>query len=318
MLDSILESGELLALIYVPMTLTWRVPVVFCALLVCAYPPAQSAQSHSIANPSKPEVILLGTAHDLHFKPESHYSLVDLRNEAEALHPDLICGEIEAEAYQGPMEGYFPPEAAYLAEIAPTLHARFAATDWRVAKAWQTRAEQLEPEAIKNKLDALTKEQAKEMRSQTEPSLFDYLHTKSLAVADYQFEQLAGENTNTDIALGAWHERNRRIVENCLDASAGARRIVFVYGAGHLPQLQRQLAMQGITAQIASRRFVPAGMGNVPPSVIARWQRNLDNLRRILDGRLAVPRDSLDKVKDSHRVQDLELALKTYSVGATK
>jgi len=259
---------------------------------------------------------LLGTAHDLHFKAESHYSLADLRNEVEALHPDLICGEIAPEAYQGPMEGYFPPEAAYLAEIAPVLHARFAPTDWRIAKAWQDRAEQMEPKEVKDKIDALTKDQARQMQAETSPSLFDFLHTKGLAIADYQFEQLAGENTVTDIALGAWHERNRRIVENCLDAAAGSGRILFVYGAGHIPQLQRQLAARGITAQIASRRFVPAGMGSVPPSVIARWQRNLDNLRRILDGSLVVSRDSFDKVKDSHRVQDLELALRTYASGA--
>jgi hypothetical protein len=258
----------------------------------------------------------LGTAHDLHFKAESHYSLADLRNEVEALRPDLICGEITPEAYQLPIEGYFPPEAAYLAEIAPALHARFAPTDWRIAKAWQDRAEQMEPKEVKDKIDALTKEQARQMQMQTGPSLFDFLHTKSLAIADYQFEQLAGENTVSDIALGAWHERNRRIVENCLDAGLGSGRILFVYGAGHIPQLQRQLAARGITAQIATRRFVPAGMGSVPPSVIARWQRNLDNLRRILDGSLSVSRDSFDKVKDSHRVQDLELALKTYTSGA--
>jgi hypothetical protein len=150
------------------------------------------------------------------------------------------------------------------------------------------------------------------MHSQTDPTVFDFLHTKNLAIADYQFEQLAGENTVSDIALGAWHERNRRIVENCLEAGADSRRIVFVYGAGHIPQLRRQLAARGITAQIASRRFVPAGLGSVPPPVIARWQRNLDNLKRILDGSLVVSRDSLDKVRGSHRVQDLELALKTY------
>jgi hypothetical protein len=216
------------------------------------------------------------------------------------------------------MEGYFPPEAALLAELAPVLHARFAATDWRIAKAWQDRAEQMEPQEIKDKLEALTQEQSKRMQSLTEPSLFDYLHTRNLAIADYQFEQLAGENTVTDLALGGWHERNRRIVENCLDAAAGERRIVIVYGAGHIPQLQRQLAARGITAQIASRRFVPAGMGSMPASVIARWQRNLNNLKRILDGSLAVSRDSLDKVRDSHRVQDLELALKIYAGGAEK
>ena len=290
-------------------------------LLLSAYllaQPAQPAPARPTAAASNPEVILLGTAHDLHFKPENHYSLADLRNEVAALHPDLICGEITPEAYQGPMEGYFPPEAAFLAEVAPTLRARFAATDWRITKAWQSRAEEMEPKEIKDKVEALTEETTTQMRSQTEPTLFDFLHTKGVAVSDYQFEQVVGENTVSDIAMGGWHERNRRIVENCLDADAGSRRIVIVYGAGHIPQLQRQLAARGITAQIASRLFVPGGMGNVPSSVIARWQRNLDNLKRILDGSIAVSRDSLDKVKDSHRIQDLELALKTYSGGAEK
>lgn len=290
--------------------MTVRTAIVFCGLLLPFCLLAQTAA------PSSPEIILLGTAHDLHFRTESHYSLADLRTEVEELHPDLICGEIAPEAFQAPMEGYFPPEAAMLAEFAPALHARFAATDWRIAKAWQDRAEQMEPQEIKDKLEALTQEQAKSMSSLSEASLFDYLHTKGLAAADYQFEQIAGENTVTDIALGGWHERNRRIVENCLDAAAGARRIVIAYGAGHVPQLQRQLAARGITAQIASRRFVPAGMGNMAPSVIARWQRNLDNLKRILEGSVAVSRDSLLKVRDSHRVQDLELALKIYGGGA--
>jgi len=300
-----------------------KLAVVFWLPLLSCYLLAQTAQTVQI-QPTKPastpEVILLGTAHDLHFKPESHYSLADLRNEVEALHPDLICGEITPEAYQGPMEGYFPPEAAFLAEVSPTLHARFAATDWRIAKAWQSRAEEMEPKEIKDKLEALTEDTAKQMQSQTEPTLFDFLHTKGVAVADYQFEQVVGENTVSDIAMGGWHERNRRIVENCMDAAAGAGRIVIVivYGAGHIAQLQRQLAARGITAQIASRRFVPAGMGSVPPPVIARWQRNLDNLKRILDGSIAVSRDSLAKAKDSHRIQDLELALKTYGSGAEK
>jgi len=283
----------------------------FLSSALSAQPPAANAYA-------KPEVFLLGTAHDIHFKAESHYSLADLRNEIEALHPDLICGEITPEAYEGPMEGYFPPEAAFLAEIAPALHARFAATDWRIARAWQRRAEELEPKEVRDKVEALTQEVAKQMQAQSEPTLFDFLHTRGVAIADYQFEQLTGENTDSDIAMGGWHERNRRIAENCLDAAApNSRRIVIVYGASHIPTLQRQLAARGITAQIAKRLFVPAGMATVPPAVIARWQRNLDNLRRILDGSLTVSRDSVDKVKDSQRIQDLELALKTYG-GAEK
>ena len=289
----------------------------FKCIVVLLVPMSIVAQPQPHATSSGPEIFLLGTAHDLHFKPESHYSLADLGQEVVALHPDLICGEITPEAYQGPTEGYFPPEAAYLAELAPSIHARFAATDWRIAHAWQTRAEEMEPKDVRDKVEALTQDVAKQMQAQSEPSLFDFLHTKGVAIADYQFEQLTGENTVSDIAMGGWHERNRRIVENCLDAAGtGSRRIVIAYGAGHIPTLQRQLAARGITAQIASRLFVPAGMGTMSAPVIARWQRNLENLRRILDGSVAVSHDSKDKVKDSHRVQDLKLALKTY--GAEK
>jgi hypothetical protein len=284
--------------------------MVFWGLLLSSCISAQPQPSAPLSNP---EVFLLGTAHDLHFNPDSHYSLPDLRNEVEALHPDLICGEITPEAYQGPMEGYFPPEAAYLAEVAPMLHARFAATDWRIARAWQHRAEDMEPKDVREKLEALTVEFAKQMQSQTEPTLFDFLHTKGVALSDYQFEEVVGENTVSDIAMGGWHERNRRIVENCLDAAAGSRRIVIVFGASHIPQLQRQLAAIGITAKIASRLFVPVGMGDVPPSVVARWHRNQENLKGILDGSIPVARDSLNRARDSHRVQNLDVALKTYS-----
>jgi hypothetical protein len=59
-------------------------------------------------------------------------------------------------------------------------------------------------------------------------------------------------------------------------------------------------------------------MGTVPPSVVARWRRNRDNLIAIRDRKIAASRDSLDKLKDSHRIEDLELALKTYGAAPEK
>jgi hypothetical protein len=277
------------------------------------------AQTRPVQASPDLEVFLLGTAHDLHFRPESHYSLADLRTEVEALHPQLICGEITPEAYLRPMEGYFPPEAAFLAEIAPSLHARFLATDWRVALAWQSRAEQFQPKDAKEKIDAIAADLAKQMAAQSNPTLFDFLHTKAVAIADHQWEELAADHTVSDVAMGSWHQRNRRIVENCLGAArTDTRSIVFVYGAAHIPTLQRELAARGIKAKIADRRFVPAGMGTVPPAVLARWRRNLNNLKAIRDGKLAVPLDSREKVKASHRIEDLELALKTYGAAPEK
>lgn len=265
-------------------------------------------------NSEKPQVTLLGTIHDLHFHAEIHYSLPDLRAEVEQFRPDVICGEITPESYRNTMEGYFPPEAAYLSEIASSLHARFIPADWRIAQAWQARAAKMEPPDKVKAVEEIDKKQIEGVTSFRGTSLFDYLHSQDfLSLSDRKFEDVIGENTVSDLAAGGWHERNRKIVENCLDGSEGAKRIVIVFGANHIAQLRRQLAARGITSQVATRQFTPAGLGSVPPAVLRRWSRNLQNLRGIVDGTVRVSQDSQSKVKGSSRVRDLELALKTYS-----
>ncbi len=291
----------------------WMVFVtsLFAGVLLSQGPPSTPAAHR--------EVFLLGTAHAMHFEPERHYSLVDLRNELRALRPDMVCAEITPKAFNGPMEGYFPPEAAYVAVIAASLPARFVPADWRIARAWQRRAETMEPLQEAQQAAAIDGAQLEMMVGYGGPTLFDLLHSEAfIALSDRKFEQVVGENTVSDIAAGAWHERNRKIVENCLDAAEGARRVAIVFGANHLAQLRRQLSALGIPAQVAARQFVPAGTGSVPPAVVARWQRNLANLRGILGGSIRVSRDSLEKVRDSHRVQDLEQAIAMYRDATTK
>lgn len=133
-----------------------------------------------------------------------------------------------------------------------------------------------------------------------------------LAMENHIDEDVIGENTPSDIAAGAWHERNRMIVENCLAGAGGARRIAFVFGSAHVPQLRRQLAARGLAAQIPPRAFVPAGLGTMPPEVIARWQRNLKNLEGIAVGTVEVPGDARDKVKDTNRAPVLRNEIAIY------
>src|ERR1019366_1661021 len=133
-----------------------------------------------------------------------------------------------------------------------------------------------------------------------------------LAMADHKFEEVAGENTVSDIAYGAWHERNRKIVENCLTEAGPARRIVFVFGSSHLPQLRRQLAARGLTGQIPVRAFTPAGLGTMPDAVIARWQHNLTNLEGIAAGTVPVSSDMRAKVKDTNRAPILRSEIELY------
>ena len=127
--------------------------------------------------PSQPEFVLLGAVHDMHMKPGMHYSLPDLRHEIEAIKPDLICVEIEPEAFDAPMEGYFPPEAAFIAAIAPELHARVVPTDWRIAKAWQVRAEQQTPKHLQDLIAAQQAQiQAGFQAAAAQSLIFEFVH----------------------------------------------------------------------------------------------------------------------------------------------
>lgn len=266
--------------------------------------------------PATPEIYLIGSVHNMHFEDRYHYSLVDLQRQVLAQHPDVICGEITPEAYNAPMEGNFPPEAAMLAEMATGWGVRFVPADWRVSFAWQRRGEEQE-ESDRAKA---TEVQAAQNREKayfdhfSGISLYDYTNGSDefQNMVDRKFEEVIGENTPFDIAAGAWHERNRKIVENCLNEAGLARRIVFVFGGAHLPQLRRQLAARGLTGRIPARAFTPAGLGTMPPGVIARWQRNLRNLEGIADGTVVVSADNRAKVKDTNRAPALRSEIEIY------
>ena len=284
----------------------------FLPICLLAYLNA-AAQGPSAA---APEIYLIGSAHHMHFEERYHYSLIDLEAQVLSVHPDVVCGEITPEAFNGPMEGNFPPEAAMLAEMAPSWGVRFIPADWRVSFAWQARGEQQEAEDKAKAAEVAAAQDG--LKAYMEPfsgdSLYDYTNgsPQFLAMVDHMFEDVIGENTPSDIAAGAWHERNRMIVENCLENAGAARRIVFVFGDAHLPQLQRQLAARGLTARIPPRAFRPAGLGTMPAAVIARWRRNLRNLEGIGDGTVAVSADARAKVKDTNRAPVLRSEIEIY------
>jgi hypothetical protein len=261
-----------------------------------------------------PTTFLVGSLHNSHFQEQFHYSMPDLKAQVLALDPDLVCGEITPEAYRQPLEGYFPPEAVLLDETAREHRIRFAPMDWRMDSARQAEAEAAEPASVKERAKAQGETLMSGINGFSGTSLYDFLHgPECLSTIDAMYEQIKGENTVADIAAGSWHERNRRMATNCLKVAAGARRIVVVAGIDHVPQLRRQFLAQGIEARVPPRHFTPAGRGEVPASVLARWQRNLDNLRGILAGRIPASADALLKVQRSRRVQDLEEAIRVYS-----
>jgi hypothetical protein len=271
-----------------------------------------SSEMLRASSDGQPEVFLVGTIHDFHFDPKYHYSIPDLLEEVKELKPDAICGEIAPEAFQQILEGYFPPEATYLAEMATELHSRFVPSDWRGDSSKQEKIEAALPKQETAKLTEFWNRSVAGITNYKGVSLFDYFHSPGrLEQVDQFFESSIA--TDGDIALGYWHERNHKIVENCLQGAPGRKRIVFVFGASHIPQLQRELKSRGMEAVVASRLFTPAGLGQVPTAVVERWQRNLHGLEGVVSGSLPASEEYRSRVKNSNRINDLRRVIEIYS-----
>lgn len=269
-----------------------------------------SQENRQVETNAKPEIFIIGTIHSMHFNPDYHYSIIDLQAQISALHPDLVCGEIVPEAYDQPMEGYFPPEAAFLAEMATTLNYRFVPVDWRLDYATQSKADSLYPKSILKQVTSFNNAYLSKMMESDCQSIYDKIHSElDIALVDSLFEKIIGTDSIAEIAQGDWHERNRRIVINGLSEAKNARRIVFVFGSFHIPQIRRQLNDLGFEPQIPKRLFVPNNNFKVSDAVLKRWKRNLDNLKLIRDKKIPTSDSNYQKVINSKRIQDLELAI---------
>lgn len=262
----------------------------------------------------RPEVFIVGSIHSMHYNPDYHYSINDLLEQIIALKPDVVCGEIAPEAFEHITEGYFPPEAALLAEMAPELHYRFVPVDWRLDYATQSKADSIYPESVKEKLAPFGSTYFARMNESASQSMYDAVHCESnIAIIDSVFEQIIGADPIAETAHGNWHERNRRIAENGMNAAGDAQRIVFVFGSDHIPQIRRQLQALGFNPQIPERRFVPGGSYKAPEAVLERWKRNLENLKLIRDRKIPVTDDYYQKIINSRRIRELEQAIQKSS-----
>ena len=262
----------------------------------------------------KPEIFIVGSIHSMHYNHDYHYSIVDLLEQIRALKPDVVCGEIAPEAFEQATEGYFPPEAAFLAEMAPELHYRFVPVDWRLDYATQSKADSAYPVSVKEKLLPFGSTYFARMNDSASQSIYDAVHSEpNIAIIDSVFEQIIGADPVAEIAHGNWNERNRRIAENGMNAAGGAQRIVFVFGSDHIPQIRRQLQTLGFEPQVPDRLFVPSGKNKVPDAVLTRWKRNLENLKLIRDRKIPVTDDYYQKIINSGRIRELEQAIQKSS-----
>lgn len=258
----------------------------------------------------KPKIYLVGAVHSMHFNPAHHYSVNDLLAQVTKLKPDVVCGEITPEAFKQKMEGYYPLEASFLAEMADRNHYRFIPVDWRIDASTQELAGRIFPKDVEKMQSGIDNKYIEGINKYHGQSLYDFIHAaENVSLMDSLFEKVVGSNPISEIAMGSWQERNRRIVENSLPYLKSCNVVVFVFGAAHLPQIQRQLEKLGYTAEIPERLFTPSNNMKISPQVIARWKNNLAQLIKIRDG-IAGSYDDRKKVSQSKRIDELTEALK--------
>jgi hypothetical protein len=261
---------------------------------------------------TKPAIYLIGSAHHMHFIAENNYTVNDLLEQIRVLKPDVVCGEITPEAFEQTMEGYFPPEAALLAEMATKMNYRFVPVDWRLDYTTQfVLANNNFPDSVKKMREELLNNIYPKLKVSVEQqSLYDVFHGNAvLNDLDSLYEKIISKNAVAEIAVGSWHERNRRIIENGLASAGNSHVIVFVFGLDHLPGLQRELKHLGYDAQIPERLFEPGNQFKVSEAVLNRWERNLENLRLIRDKKISTTYDNYQKVINCNRTKDLEEAI---------
>lgn len=262
----------------------------------------------------RPGIFIVGSIHSMHYTPDYHYSIIDLLEQIRALEPDVVCGEIAQEAFEQVTEGYFPPEAALLAEMAPVLNYRFVPVDWRLDFATQAKADSVYPASVRDKLAPFGSTYFAGMNEPATVSIYDPIHSElNIAIIDSVFEKIIGADSIAEIAHGNWRERNRRIAENGINAAGDAQRIVFVFGSDHIPQIRRQLRSLGFEPQVPDRLFDPGGNFKVPDAVLTRWKRNLENLRLIRDRKIPATDDYYQKIINSGRIRELEQAIQKSS-----
>ncbi|HOR10684.1 MAG TPA: alpha/beta hydrolase [Bacteroidales bacterium] len=258
------------------------------------------------------EVYLIGSVHAMHLNQEYHYSLTDLMAQIQKIKPDIVCGEITPDAYNSVFEGYFPPEAAMLAQMAPVVGYQFVPVDWRADFILQQEAERHYPRKIKDEINKVAS-WANTYENSGLPSLYDHIHSKStLKTIDQVYEMIISDSI-ANRAHGFWRERNRAIVKNGMSSLHDVGRVVFVFGVDHMSRLIRELENYDVQILIPERMFDADHSVQITEDVCKRWALSLENLQLIKDRKIEVTPGYYQKIINSNRITELQRFLDYYS-----
>ncbi len=253
------------------------------------------------------EFYVLGTMHRHHLTARFRYSLTDLEAEVRGLAPDLICGEIVPQALGTRLEGVFPPEAAFLAVLAPELNAVFAASDWRAdldADHFKsTTTESSAPEGV----ESLRKPLLDQLDHFKGVTLFDLVHGVEFENLTRQIHESWIEAAG-EAADGFSVTQNKRIVEKCLEAARThhSRRVLFAFGQDHQYAIKDALRTRGLVGKSPPRMFKPSSVPVAQKEVMIRWMKNRAALEQ-LSKAPSTPADVQKMISGLKRIKELTL-----------
>jgi len=317
--------------------------IFYSALIICLLLFTFDSKIDAFAKEKKIEVYLVGAIHNMHLKDNYHYSMTNMLEQISKINPDIVCGEITPEGFNTPLEGYFPPEAAMLAQIADSLHYKFIPADWRVDFKTQQEAEKRYPDKVTKQIESIPGWHWVQTYNDSCQSVYDHIHNyKTIKTIDTIYQIITSDSI-ADIAHGAWLERNKRIVATGMSAAKVAAihsssdkkplRIVFVFGVDHISRLIRELKEYNVEIIIPDRAFEVTKSETTSlenkkcmavnkncivvnknwDNLLNRWKRNLENLKAIRDRKIDIGENYYLKIINSKRIKDLEEVINYYS-----
>lgn len=267
------------------------------------------------------DIYVLGTAHSNHLVADFEYTLSDIQNVIKTVKPDVICIEMTAEALNKDIEGYFPPENAAIIEYAKKNNIKVIPVDWR-----HNLTESLKPYNIsdddKNKLKtartSVDQLALKHLKENDWKNYFDFIqnnpefHTAIKKQHNLKIEMLGEEHD------GYWNTRNEKIVENLIKSIKDNKpKVVLVtFGLHHKYSFKELLKSKHNIDIKKVPNYTKSDNREMSEEVISRWQRNQDNLKKLLDS--DAPKALKSKIKKSGRVRKLDGFIKSKGVSSIK
>ncbi len=258
------------------------------------------------------EVYLIGSIHSYHLNEKYKYSLEDLLKQIIYINPNIVCGEITPEAYNTILEGYFPPEAAMLAELAPRIGYKFIPVDWRCDFFKQQEAEKNYPKHIKEKISTIVQPILTYEYSGNN-SLYNHIHSKPALDTNDKLYEIIENDSIANMAHGFWRERNREIANNAIKSLAGGQRIVIVLGADHISRVKKELENQNIKVIVLDKEVESTSSIHITSKVVNRWEKNLINLKMIVNKQFKTSENYYNKIINSNRISELQSFINYYN-----